>query len=578
MLLSPHRSLPAPSFIRRFALCITLAGLTFLYHSPAHAACTTPPGETGQIIYNTTHHVFQGCRADGQWLSLGGASGSGSTPPPSLSSVLATGNDAENNKITGLAAPTTGTDLARKSYVDGKFGTLTNNLWCRASGTQIVCDQTAPSAPSTPNLASVLAVGNGAGNQKITSVGSPTVGTDGAPKSYVDSKFGTLTNTRWCMFNGTQIVCDQTAPSAPATPNLASVLAVGNGAGNTKITGLATPTVGTDAAHKNYVDGKFGTLTNTRWCTSNGTQVICNQTPPVLSESDPKIAATTNNKWCRGTGATIACNQDLPAPDGDILAGLSCATGQTAVKTAGGWGCADLPPVYENCTLNGQLVYHGGSYPFYSATQHADCAGNRQWRTCNDGVLSGSTAHDKTSCTQVRNRYFVLSSATFMGNHGGLSGANARCLNDLTSNDWKGKDTALLNAETVSAFLCTGSTCQDLQRSSQYIYAQSGSTSAGGATFTSNASGLGPNSSTAWSGTTYFGVTATYWTNRDNGSNTLWSSGSKHQSSDNNCNNWTSTSNRAEIGASNLTGTGRWSNGYSNCNVARRLICIVDVP
>lgn len=583
MIFSPA-SIATQRLVHRFLLIAGFGALCFSHVQAAHADCSAPHGVTSQIIYNTTHHVFQGCRADGEWVALGGGvadSGGGSPTSFPLSSVLATGNDAGNSKIINLDAPTNNTDAAHKSYVDGKFGTLSNNMWCRTNGTQIICDQSTPSA-NTPNLASVLAVGNGAGNAKITGLAAPTVSTDLAHKTYVDGKFGTLSNNMWCRTNGTQIICDQSAPSAPATPNLASVLSAGNAAGNTKITGLAAPTTGTDMAHKTYVDGKFGTLTNSRWCTSNGTQVVCNQTAPLLSESDPKIASTANNKWCRGTGSTLTCDQNPPTGDGDIMAALGCTTGQTVVKTAGGWGCADLPPVYANCTVGGETINHGTTREFFSAETHVDCDSIAEIRTCGDGVMSGSNTHDKSSCTTVRNKFFIMTSQTWNGNLGGVAGANAKCLSDLTNNDWRGKDTAIVNASTVKAFICgaSGAECNNLQPNKNYVFARSGSTTVGGASFTTNASGLGPNSSTVWSGTSYFGVSASYWTNRDSGTSTLWNAHQKHDLNSNICGKWTSGSsgNEGEIGTSSATGNSRWANGRVKCNTARYLVCFVDTP
>jgi len=50
------------------------------------------------------------------------------------------------------------------------------------------------------------------------------------------------------------------------------------------------------------------------------------------------------------------------------------------------------------------------------------------------------------------NGYFVLTSSTFTGNFGGLSGADSQCLTELTTTHttWKGYSTALANGQLVS--------------------------------------------------------------------------------------------------------------------------------
>ena len=64
--------------------------------------------------------------------------------------------------------------------------------------------------------------------------------------------------------------------------------------------------------------------------------------------------------------------------------------------------------------------------------------------------------------------FFVLSSVTFAANMGGLAGANSNCLTDLTNTSWKGKAEAKLDASHVFAFLCDGSTCNNLLPNTRY--------------------------------------------------------------------------------------------------------------
>jgi hypothetical protein len=68
-----------------FLLTLMTGGLS----GPAYAACTNPPGVTGQQMYNVSEHIMQYCNAAGDWIAMSGtttAGGSGGTafeiPPP----------------------------------------------------------------------------------------------------------------------------------------------------------------------------------------------------------------------------------------------------------------------------------------------------------------------------------------------------------------------------------------------------------------------------------------------------------------------------------------------------------------
>lgn len=100
------------------------------------ADCTAPSAPTGKIIYNTTHDVFQGCAATGQWLAFSGSGQPGAQGPQGpagndaaaddLGSHAATqALDLNGHKIVDLADPTTAQDGATKAYVDTKFNEAT---------------------------------------------------------------------------------------------------------------------------------------------------------------------------------------------------------------------------------------------------------------------------------------------------------------------------------------------------------------------------------------------------------------------------------------------------------------------
>jgi hypothetical protein len=184
------------------------------------------------------------------------------------------------------------------------------------------------------------------------------------------------------------------------------------------------------------------------------------------------------------------------------------------------------------------------------------------------------------------NGYFVGTQSSWNGNLGGLSGADSKCLTELQTYDWRGKDeVGLLTQGRVKAFLCDSSTCNNLLANTVYQYARANDLASGGVFFRTDSSGKGPNDSYTTDGTSEickdwecpatFNFSSRYWTGRDKTtSNHLWEltpEGTNH------CNDWASSSSGEDglMGNHLATDEGRWSAWTSTCNNTRNLICIV---
>lgn len=175
--------------------------------------------------------------------------------------------------------------------------------------------------------------------------------------------------------------------------------------------------------------------------------------------------------------------------------------------------------------------------------------------------------------------YFVLSAGAWNGDLGGLSGADAKCLTDLTDNDWLNKADAvsrgLLNGTKVKAFLCSSSTCQNVIAGAHYTFAASGAPSIGGASFTADISSRGPGNTQNWSGVNYFGTAAEYWTGRAAGAADLWST---TEDGNNRCyGNWSvgTSGYGGGYGVANAVNGARWQNGSAGCTAVKKIICLV---
>lgn len=90
--------------------------------------------------------------------------------------------------------------------------------------------------------------------------------------------------------------------------------------------------------------------------------------------------------------------------------------------------------------------------------------------------------------------YFVEVPSTEGQPFGGISGANAKCLADLTSLDWLGKSDAAargaLRAAFIHAWLCSAASCFDLAPNETYAYASAVHTTAGGISFVATPEGF----------------------------------------------------------------------------------------
>jgi hypothetical protein len=176
-----------------------------------------------------------------------------------------------------------------------------------------------------------------------------------------------------------------------------------------------------------------------------------------------------------------------------------------------------------------------------------------------------------------RTGYFVLSSFTTNGSLNGISNANVKCLDDLKLHEWKGKSNAILTPDRVRAFLCDGSSCQNLYPNTTYVFARASDNSKGGDSFRTNSSGQGPGDQNAWNTTSKFGtaVGAGIWTGRGSGSQSYWSN--SNSATGNYCVNWTNgmNQNRAYVGFPDRTDAQRWYTTHDTCSSSYYLICVV---
>lgn len=184
--------------------------------------------------------------------------------------------------------------------------------------------------------------------------------------------------------------------------------------------------------------------------------------------------------------------------------------------------------------------------------------------------------------TPVGSGYFVLTYTTWTGNLGGIAGANTKCLTELstTYTNWAGYSDAssrgLLTSTKVKAFLCDGGSCNNLTPLATYYFAAANQPGIGGASFTADGLGLGPNDNAIWSAANRFNGSTLYWTGRGNsGTSTTWPNANY---SNNYCTNWADAAAgvTGRSGSSSATDASRYQQVSMACNNSLPLICIVN--
>jgi hypothetical protein len=251
-----------------------------------------------------------------------------------------------------------------------------------------------------------------------------------------------------------------------------------------------------------------------------------------------------------GVPGEIFYNADQNVPQ--VCAGSTWYPLGKLNPSAGGSGCSN-PTGTE-----GQMFYNVD----YHVPQYCD---GDDWREM-ISIIGGASGGGG-----IIPGYFVRTDGSYNGNLGGLSGADATCLSELQTYDWKGKSNAgTLTAARVKAWLCDSSTCNDFVPGNIYIMAKANSPTSGGSALYVAADGSSPGDGGNWNGP-YQLTSATYWTGRGSISNFFWALTPDADT----CSDWSTTSGNGMRARSYSSGSGRWSDGILACSNSQELLCMV---
>lgn len=233
---------------------------------------------------------------------------------------------------------------------------------------------------------------------------------------------------------------------------------------------------------------------------------------------------------------------------------------------------------YVDAAAGGSAVYYSTQAcidGFGNVGQNSDFAGGIGLvNVCVEGAASSGTAFETGT-----DGTFVLSDSTFNGSLGGLSGADAKCLTELQTYDWKNKENVTLSSAKVKAFICSDTTCNNLNANTEYYFARVGYPQYGGDSFTTDSSGRGVGDLATWSTSQRFNTASSYWSNRSVINEAVWSTNRNQAGSTNSCTGFTSSSSsrNAYTGDTNDVNSKRWksTNLDFHCGQLLSIICIV---
>lgn len=289
-------------------------------------------------------------------------------------------NDTIVNADIKTDAAIAATKIAGTAVTQADTGTVTSTMI--ADGTIVNADINASAAIAFSKIAAPAADFSMA-TYKITNLGTPTSNTDASTKAYVDTSIANLIDGA----PSTLDTLNEIAAAINDTANFADTVVLKTGStmsgalamGNNKITGLATPTVSTDAATKGYIDTvtvapsnltgpitSVGSATSVAAQTGTGSTFVMQASPTLTTPNIGVATATSVN------GTTIPSSKTLVVTT-DKLSALAATTS------------SELAGVISDETGSGALVF--GTSPSLSDPKIAQSI-NAQTGTTYTFVLS----------------------------------------------------------------------------------------------------------------------------------------------------------------------------------------------
>lgn len=272
-----------------------------------------------------------------------------------------------NKSITNVPSPSADGDAVNKKYVDDAI----------AGGI------TPPTGDYLPLSGGTMTGNINMNNNRVTSVGAPSAGTDAVNKDYVDDEIatagdgkflplagGALTGavtTTETEFENNELVTKSYVDGQVATAGNGKFLPLAGGTmtgainmGNQKVTAVATPTAGTDATNKTYVDNAISTAGNGKFLPLAGgtmTGAINMGNQKVTAVATPTDDSDAANKQYVDQ-AVAGSSYTLPAATTTTLGGVKVGAGLSVTEdgTLSATGGSGNIPIASDTVLGGIKV------------------------------------------------------------------------------------------------------------------------------------------------------------------------------------------------------------------------------
>ena len=362
-----------------------------------HAGSTATPktsgihGVTGNVVGTTDAQTLTNKILSGAVIANGGISFEGSTDDVNETTITVTNPTADRT----ITIP----DATGTVTLDGVASTLTSKTL--TSGT----------------LGSDLA----AATYKITGLGTPSANTDAATKAYVDTAVANVVASSPAALD----TLDELANALGDDPNFATTVATSIGTkvakagdsmtgalsmGNNKITSLGTPTSGTDAVNKTYIDTLFGSTTSAATSASSAAASASSASTSASSALTSANSAATSASSAATSASSAATSASSAVSTFSSITGL---TGAGIVRDMGSITVADTTTTtYINIATVAAAAATSASSAATSATSAATSA-------------SSASTSASSATTQASNASTSASSAATSASSAATSAASA---------------------------------------------------------------------------------------------------------------------------------------------------------
>ena len=431
---------------------------------------------------------------------------SASETTPTIAGATISGTWTSTATITGgTMNPTTLTQNSVPVLTTTSTSTVTNKTLTSPTinGGTVSSATVTSSTVVSGTLGSDLA----AGGYKVSGLATPTATADAATKGYVDTAVANVVASAPAALDTLNELAaalgNDASFSTTVTNNLAGKLSKTGGTmsgaidmGSSKITSLGTPTAGTDATTKTYVDGILGSATA---AATSATSAATSASSAATSASSSANSATTaaTSATSSATSATSSANSATAAASSATAAASSATAAATSASSASTSASSAATSATSSATSASAALTSANSAAT-SATSSANSA------TAASTSASSAATSASSSATSASAALTSANSASTSASSAATSATSSATTYNTYKTYYLGTFSSAPTLDNQGNALITGATYFNSGTNTMYVYNGSSWSAISSATSYS-APTLG--STTINSGTTYSNIT-----------------------------------------------------------------------